>query len=507
MFKSLTINLMGAVALVLSPGLVALASEVPNSGLPKKFTGNPESLEKYECPQWFRDAKFGIWSHWGPVSATDMTGNWYARLMYQQDSKDYNYHVKTFGHPSKFGYKDVINLWRGENFDPAHLMDLYKKAGAKYFVSMGAHHDNFDLWNSKFHKWNSVNYGPKKDIVGLWREQALKQGLRFGVSEHFERSYNWMQLSHGADEKGPLAGVPYDGNDPKYEDLYLPKHDDSGKGYPVNAPQWWKEQWRNRMNDLIVNYKPDLVYLDGAIPFEDLGMNLIADFFNINMANNGGKFEAVLNIKNEKGLGFYHEDIGVKDVEQGGLEDIRAKPWQTCDTTSTWFYTSGRYFQKSSHDVIVELVDVVSKNGNLLMNIPQKSDGTIDEVCLAILQDLERWFKVNGSAIYETRPYKVFGEGPKPEKPIKGVRRAKSYAETDYRYTTKANVIYAFCLKTTAEPILFTALKDESIESVSLLGSKDKITWSVTPTGLRIEPIKNWPTEFANSFEVKLKKK
>ena len=156
--------------------------------------------------------------------------------------------------------------------------------------------------------------------------------------------------------------------------------------------------------------------------------------------------------------------------------------------------------------MIVELVDVVSKNGNLLMNIPQKSDGTIDEVCLAILQDLERWIKINGTAIYETRPYKVFGEGPKPEKPIKGVRRAKTYTEKDFRYTIKGDSIYAFCLKTTADPILFTALKDESIKSVSLLGSNDKITWSVTPSGLQIEPIKNWPTEFANAFEIKLKK-
>ncbi|HEX5242151.1 MAG TPA: alpha-L-fucosidase, partial [Tepidisphaeraceae bacterium] len=184
-----------------------------------QFEPTAESLQKYECPQWFRDAKFGIWAHWGPQAVPGM-GDWYARKLYQQGGADYKYQVENYGHPSKVGYKDIIPLWKAEKWEPDRLMELYKKAGARYFVAQAVHHDNFDNWDSKYHKWNAVKMGPQKDVVGLWREAALKQGLRFGVSEHLGASYTWFQDSHGADKTGPLAGVPYDGADPKWEDLY-----------------------------------------------------------------------------------------------------------------------------------------------------------------------------------------------------------------------------------------------------------------------------------------------
>ena len=183
------------------------------------FQPTMESLKQYKCPDWFRNAKFGIWAHWGP-QAVPMDGDWYARGIYEQGSGHNKYHLEHYGHPSKFGYKDIIPLWKAEKWDPDRLMELYKKAGAKYFVSMGSHHDNFFLWNSKLHKWNAVNMGPKRDVVGDWQKAAKKQGLRFGVSEHLGASFWWFQMSHGADKTGPLAGVPYDGADPKYEDLY-----------------------------------------------------------------------------------------------------------------------------------------------------------------------------------------------------------------------------------------------------------------------------------------------
>jgi alpha-L-fucosidase len=178
-----------------------------------------ESLKEYRCPDWFRDAKFGIWAHWGP-QAVPGEGDWYARNMYIQGSAQYNYHVEHYGHPSKFGYKDIIPLWKAEKWDPDRLMALYKKAGARYFVSQAVHCDNFDLWNSRFHKWNAVAMGPKHDVVGDWQKAAKKQGLPFGVSEHVGYSRCWFQTSHGADKTGPLARVAYDGADAKWQDLY-----------------------------------------------------------------------------------------------------------------------------------------------------------------------------------------------------------------------------------------------------------------------------------------------
>jgi len=190
-----------------------------------------ESLKQFRCPEWFNDAKLGIWAHWGP-QAVPGAGDWYARNMYYEGHEQYKYHLENYGHPSKFGYKDIIPLWKAENFDPDALISLYKRAGAKYFAALATHHDNFDCWDSAYHRWNSVNMGPKKDIVGLWREAALKHGLRFAVTEHMVRCYNWFITNKGCDKEGPYAGVPYDGNDPAYEDLYFPPHDDSSIGYP-----------------------------------------------------------------------------------------------------------------------------------------------------------------------------------------------------------------------------------------------------------------------------------
>ena len=214
----------------------AVAAQLP-AGLEIEsgpFQPTRESLKAYTVPEWFRDAKFGIWAHWGPQSAAEY-GDWYARNMYMQDSRQYNYHVKTYGHPTKFGFKDVIPTWKAEKFDADHLIGLYKKAGAKYFCSMGVHHDNFDLWNSKYQpRWNAVAAGPKKDILGLWHKAALKAGLRFAVSEHLSNSYDWFATSHTSDKTGPMAGVPYDGQDSQYSDLYHPSPNN-----PSRSPKPW----------------------------------------------------------------------------------------------------------------------------------------------------------------------------------------------------------------------------------------------------------------------------
>src|ERR1051325_11166501 len=286
------------------------------------YTGTAESLQEFRIPDWFRDAKFGIWAHWGPQSGVE-DGDWYARNMYIETQPQYKYHVETYGHPSKVGYKDLCPQWKGEQFDPDHLMSLYKKAGAKYFMSMGVHHDNFDLWNSKYQpKWNAVAMGPKKDVVGLWRKAAQKYGLKFAVSEHLSNSYNWLAVSHGADKTGPMAGVPYDGSDPAYADLYHPFPKDQPiptQAMSRVAPDAWKRQWFNRIRDLIDNYKPDLLYTDGGIPFETVGYRLVSHYYNVMP-------QGVFTSKNRKDC---EKGTCALDIERGVANTIMPEPWQT----------------------------------------------------------------------------------------------------------------------------------------------------------------------------------
>ncbi|MGC1188780.1 MAG: alpha-L-fucosidase, partial [Candidatus Acidiferrales bacterium] len=230
------------------------------------FAGTRESLGAYRVPQWLNDAKFGIWAHWGPQSGAEQ-GDWYARNIYIQGSRQNLYHVQHYGHPSKFGYKDIVSTWTGDKFDPNYLMQLYKKAGAKYFVSMGVHHDNFDMWDSKYQRWNAAKMGIKRDVVGLWRQAAQENGLRFGVSDHLWISYKWFAVSHMADKTGALAGVPYDGANPQWADLY---HDYTATGVvPPEQVAWnddgipdvWRREWFRRIQDLYSHYQPDMLYI------------------------------------------------------------------------------------------------------------------------------------------------------------------------------------------------------------------------------------------------------
>ena len=249
----LTLNLSLTLLFLLGACSIMLADDVkPGENLPiapGPFRPTMDSLEQYQCPQWFRDAKFGIWAHWGP-QAVPMEGDWYARKIYEQGSDDYNYHLAHYGHPSKFGYKDIIPLWKAEKWDPDRLMSLYKKAGAQYFVSMGSHHDNFFLWNSKLNRWNAVNMGPHRDVVGDWQKAAKKYGLYFGVSEHLGASFTWFQDSHGSDKTGPLAGVPYDGANPAFADLYHFPAKPGDTGWYSNDPRWQRE-WYAEIKELV----------------------------------------------------------------------------------------------------------------------------------------------------------------------------------------------------------------------------------------------------------------
>ena len=257
--------------------------------------------------------------------------------MYLQGHRAYEYHLKSFGHPSKFGFKDLIPLWKAENFDADCLVGRFKSAGAGYLVPVATFHDNYDLWKSKFQKWNSLNVGPLKDICGLWKQAALKHGLRFGVSTHMDRVPSWFNTSRGSDASGPLADLPYDGRDPRNAELYGPPNDEGMEWayLPKNAPESWKETWFHRNKDLIDTYRPDLLYFDGGIPYLEYGLELVAHYYNENVRWHNGKLEAVLNLKKTKVSGAYREGVCVQDLERSKLESIKDDPWQLANLVKT----------------------------------------------------------------------------------------------------------------------------------------------------------------------------
>ena len=503
---------------------------------PGPFQASWDSLAKnYQCPEWFRDAKFGLWAHWSAQCVPEQ-GDWYARNMYLEGSRQYKYHVEHYGHPSKFGFMELDNLWKAEKWDPEKLMDLYVRAGAKYFVALANHHDNFDAYDSKYHAWNSVNVGPKKDIVGIWARVARAHGLRFGVTNHASHAWHWFQPAYDHDREGPFAGVPYDaatltkadgkgtwwdGLDP--QDLYC------GLRLPVPASvtdtksaidwhwkidgNWWEkippldnryaDNWFFRAQDLVDKYQPDLFYFDDVeIPFEKTGLEFVAHYYNANIASHGGKLEAVMNTKH---LEPAHKTAGVEDIERGVATGILAEPWQTDTCIGGWHYDRRLFDEhkyKTVGQVVRMLVDIVSKNGNLLLNVPVKGDGTIDDDEVAFLVGMGKWMDVNGEAIYGTRPWLVYGEGPSVAESAEtgqfgGARdvRSKPYTSEDVRFTTKGNALYAVLLdwpanKSAVVKTLATnspRVAGRKVTGVALLGFTGDVAWKQDETGLHVQ--------------------
>ena len=474
---------------------------------PGKFSGTMESLTNYVCPDWFRNAKFGIWAHWGP-QAVPMEGDWYARKMYQQGSADYRDHLARFGHPSTNGWKDIIPLWKAGKWEPEKLMALYKKAGAKYFVSMGSHHDDFFLWNSPLHKWNAVNYGPHRDVVGDWQKAARKQRLPFGVSEHLGASFTWFQDAHKADRTGPFAGVPYDGANSNYWDLYHFPAEPGDVAWYSNNPRW-QRQWFNEIKELVDNYHPDLLYSDGGVAFgNEVGLSQIANLYNDSIQHNHDQMIAVYNCKQPHPFWRHESPSGkltavynckqpsdgrwVQDYERGVNGGISPYPWQTDTSIGDWFYNRHWQYQSLSWTVHM-LVDIVSKNGNLLLNVVLRPDGSLDPEVETMLRQLAGWTAINGEAIYGTRPWLVYGEG---EVKAKGGAFHENFRYTakDIRFTTKGKRLYAIALGWPADGkvvVKSLAKTDDAgankIKRVELLGHKGGLKFTQTAGGLIVE--------------------
>ena len=458
-----------------------------------------ESLHQFQCPDWFRDAKFGIWSHWGPQSVP-MYGDWYARNMYVEDLDQFRYHLRKYGHPSKVGWKDVVKLWKAEKFDPDDMMDLYVRAGAKYFVAQAAHHDNFHNWNSSHHRWNSVNMGPGRDIVASWAEAARKRGLRFGLSEHIGATFTWYRPTKGADKAGPYAGVPYDGNDPAYEDFYLPNQNEGAEWYTGNPG--WHAKWYTYIKELIDLFKPDLLYSDGGVPFGSYGLHAIAHLYNTSAAWHGGINQAVYNQK-DRNINVF--TVGVLDIERSQLPGIFPYTWQTDTSVGDWFYNV-RDVYKTPAQVAGMLVDIISKNGNLLLNIPQRPDGTLDEECNYILESMANWMKVNGEGIYGTRPWTAAGEGPS-QVVIEGFKEdAVSWTVEDFRFTTQGNHVFAFQMKWPegGKTVIRSLAKGKvpDVRSVKVLGFDGPVKFEQTSRGLVLDLPELKPTDFVQCYRI-----
>ncbi len=507
---------------------ISEADEPMATGL---FDPTWQSLEdNYKVPDWFRDAKFGMWAHWGP-QCVEGTGDWMGRTLYIEGTNEYNYHVEHYGHPSEFGFKDILPLFKAENWDPEKIVAFYKEVGAKYFVAMANHHDNFDMWDSKYQEWNAKNIGPKRDVMAEWKAAADKAGLPFGVSIHADHAWTWYETAQRYDQKGgPKMGVPYDG--------CLTKEDGKGKWWEGYDPQhlyrqnhemsrgsWaqWQliDQWEwkngaslpsaefatnfyNRTLDLINRFNPDFIYFDVTglplWPVSDAGLKIGAHFYNHYMATHNGKLNAVMTGKiltDEQKRGL------VWDVERGAPNEMIPLPWETCTCIGGWHYNQAFYdnnLYKSASTVIKMLVDIVSKNGNMLLSVPLRGDGTFDEKEEAILMDIRDWMKVHGESIYATRPWKIFGEGPVAESTIAldgagfNEDSYKNASPAEIRFATKGNVLYATALAWPAEgePLLIKALANDSkyytgkVHSVELLGY-GKVKFSRTADGLKVE--------------------
>jgi alpha-L-fucosidase len=500
----------------LSIGIADEAKEYSIAEGPYKPTW--ESLKQYECPEWFRDAKFGIWAHWG-VQCQPEKGDWYAWHMYRRSpgSSIYKFHCENYGHPSVFGLKDLCNAWKAEKWDPDRLMQLYKKAGAQYFVAMGNHHDNFDNWDSKYQPWNSVNVGPKKDLIGIWAKTAKKYGLRFGVSIHSARAWDWLKAAHGSDTEGPLKDVPYDGALTKADgkgkwwdgldpvDLYCPH----GTNRTQEAKQAYEFNFFRRVKDMLDKYHPDLLYFDDVyLPCGEPGMNIGAHFYNANLQWNGGRQEAILNAK--RAPAGCRTTI-LLDLERGQRDTLDPQPWQTDTCIGDWHYKKNIGYSGAS-SIIPMLVDIVSKNGNLLLNIPLKGDGTPDADEVKILERLGAWMAINSECIYGTRPWTTYGEGPARKVGLmtKETHYFNGQNVADVRFTTKGDVLYAISINWPRDRKLVVrslAKKEGSdkseISSITLLGCADKLEWSQTDKGLVVTMPEKKPCEYAYVLKIK----
>ena len=482
----------------------ALLKEVDNVSHQGPFRPDWESLQKYEAPEWYKDAKFGIFIHWGVYSVPAFGNEWYPRSMYQVGFREYKHHIATYGPQDKFGYKDFIPMFTAEHFDPVAWAELFRKAGAKYVVPVAEHHDGFAMYDSGVSDWTAAKMGPHRDVIGELAKAVRAEGLHFGVSSH-RVEHNFFL--------GVGRAIASDVNDPRYAAFYGPAHTWllNPSGTPLNndfsyVSSAWANDWLARGAELVEKYHPDIVYFDWWIGQPSIRPNLTrfaAFYYNSSLTH--GDHVGVINYKDYA----MQEHAGVLDLERGQLGDIRPLYWQTDTSVSnrSWGYIKDDTF-KSPDFVVHQLIDIVSKNGNLLLNIGPRSDGTIPDEVQQVLLDVGAWLNINGEAIYGTRSWRIYGEGP--TKVAAGSFHDTDigkYTAEDFRFTTKGDVLYAIGLAwpENEEAVirsLAATLGSAPVRTVALLGSDAKLRFEQRPDGLHVQLPAQPPAKYAYTLKV-----
>ncbi len=477
----------------------------------ERYEANWKSLRKYEVPGWFQDAKLGIFIHWGVYSVPAFGSEWYGRHMYMDTAnfsaqlyhksdgphRVYKHHIKTWGDPKKFGYKDFIPLFKGEKFNADEWISIFKKAGARYVVPVAEHHDGFAMYNSGLTRWNSVDMGPKRDVLKELMDAGRKRGMKVGSSSHY--AFNWTYFNKKAH---------FDTSNPEYADFY------GAKTTPLADTAISSEfltMWWNRVADLVDNYQPDILWFDFFMDqheFVPYHPKLAAYYYNKGLE--WGK-EVVLQNKNFGNFESFPKGTNVLDLERGKMSDINRYPWQT-DTSigkNSWCYVDG-WDSKAPNTIVDDLIDIVSKNGNLLLNVGPKADGTIPEDQKAVLFELGNWLRKNGEAIYGSRPWVIFGEGPTEVATGHHTeRKNKGFTSEDFRFTTNNGNIYAIAMdldnngryRIRSLSTRAGYLKKD-IKNVEVLDSAGKVEWKQTPEGLFIKTDPGYMGKYACVFKV-----
>ena len=452
-----------------------------------KYEPTWESLAQYEIPQWYKDAKFGIFIHWGPYCVPAFGNEWYPRRMYLQDDPAFEHHRKTYGDHREFGYKDFIPMLTAEKFDAAEWARLFKDAGARFVMPVAEHHDGFPMYDSELTDWCAARMGPKRDICGELADAVRAQDMVFAVSSH--RAEHWWFFDGG-------RGFPSDVQDPANDGLYGPAVEASKdktdreawkqKDWVPRPDAKFLEDWLARCCELVDKYRPQVVWFDWwieQIVFEPYLQRFAAHYY-----NRGEEWGMGVAINHK--YDSYPEGVAVFDIERGQLSDIRKFFWQndTSVSRNSWGYIEEHDY-KQTGDLIADLVDIVSKNGALLLNVGPRADGTIPETEQQMLREMGRWLAVHGEGIYDTRPWRVFGEGPTPVPEGAFTDTARdAFTPADIRFTQKDNTLYAFLLAYPQGQARIESLGSGEVKvtGARMLGSDAAIEWSQDDGGLSL---------------------
>jgi alpha-L-fucosidase len=472
-------------------------------------------LKQVQIPEWFQDQKFGIFSHWGLYSVPEIFPEWYARYLYHTDESllreepflmDGKYpklteekmrkrrlisentkrdHERRYGHPSTFGYKDLIQHFDAPAFDPNSWLDAIAASGAKYFIPVAEHHDGFAMYQSKLNRWNVKDMGPKRDVMMELKEATKQRGLKFGVSSH--RAWKWRYYNFD-----PQQG--YDNTNPEYADFYGPAH-----SYDTPPSQDFVEEWYRHTVEMIDHIDPDLLYFDFGWHDPAFGKKKyeLAHYYYSKHATKSYGEHHVLCDK-----GALPDGMSLREIERGSISDISKTPWQ-CDTSMS--YTSWGYMLNDAYKtparIIYEMADVVSKNGNYLLNITPRADGSLPDVIVSNLHSIGRWMDINGEAIYSTRPWEVWGENsPLNENSSYGnyhESEEQSFDDRDIRFTCKGNIVYAIVLGWPGLCAKIKSLRAQDIVSASMLGHCESLTFRQTDEHLEVSLPRHRPCDHA----------